>query len=282
MHPAAFRIRARLLHFLERLPILFSSIRMVRDEWRFRNKKSVLTPFGFQFVGDPSTQKGLFEPEETAIIRSGLEVSDVFVDVGANIGYYTCHARSLGKHVLAFEPMEQNLKFLYKNLDQNGWNDIEVWPLGLSSAPGILDLYGETTGASLIEGWAGCSKKWKRTVPVNTLDNILGTRFLGQNLFIKIDVEGAELKVLEGTKLTLARIPEPTWLVEVCLTENHPDGINPDFEKVFQLFSSYGYETRTADRELKFIGLDDVRNWVKNRQKSFGNHNYLFTKRKTN
>ena len=57
-----------------------------------------------------------FETTEMNILKELIEKSDVFIDVGANIGYYTCLACSLGKKVLAFEPQQQNLACLIDNI----------------------------------------------------------------------------------------------------------------------------------------------------------------------
>jgi hypothetical protein len=75
------------------------------------------TPYGFKLIGSHSVhhqgmQAGLFEPEETEVIRHHLRKADVFIDVGANIGFYSCIARSDGKYVVAIEPLIQNLRYL--------------------------------------------------------------------------------------------------------------------------------------------------------------------------
>ena len=82
----------------------------------------------------------------------------------------------------------------------NGWqNNAEVFPLALGEKPELLTLYGASgPSASLVKNWAGYSSHFKKVVPVSTLDNILAGRFLGQRLFIKMDVEGTEYQVLKG------------------------------------------------------------------------------------
>ena len=92
------------------------------NTYLFRSKIEVSTPFGYKmvtrnYIANRMMLKGTFEQEELDIINSHLNSSEVFVDVGANIGYYTCIARSLGKYVVAFEPQVQNLECLYANLN---------------------------------------------------------------------------------------------------------------------------------------------------------------------
>jgi FkbM family methyltransferase len=222
-------------------------------------------------------QIGKFEESEMSLIQQHLSQASVFVDVGANIGFYACIALMVGKRVIAIEPQPQNLKYLYENLHVNGWQDVEVYPVGLSSKPGVLDLYGaSTTGASLIPGWAGATQRVRRVIPVSTLDILLGERFAGEKLFIKIDVEGVEYDVLLGASRTIKLSPRPTWMIETCLSEFHPDGLNPNFAATFEAFWRHGYEVRTADQRNVLIEPADVKRWINARHCDSGTINYIF------
>src|SRR3989338_2993451 len=204
-----------------------------------RSTKMRMTPYGFKLIGSSSIhhvamQEGIFEPAQTLFLQEQFRSAEVFVDVGANIGFYACLARSLNKHVIAVEPLSKNLEYLYVNILANNWNDIEVFPVGLSQNPGLATLYGgSSTGASLIGSWAGASQLFRRIISASTLDILLGTRLAGKKILIKIDVEGAEYSVLLGAIDVLCMQPKPTWIVEICLNEFHPDGINPDFQNIF-------------------------------------------------
>ncbi len=154
-------------------------------------------------------QEGIFEPEESALIKEYLEKVSVFVDIGANIGFYILMARSVNKYPIAIEPSPQNLSLLYANLNANGWHDVEVYPLGMAAKPGIVPFYGGGTGASMVESWAHNAGVLQQTISTSTLDVILGDRFYGEKLLIKVDVEGAEYEVLQGAPKTLARSPAP-------------------------------------------------------------------------
>jgi FkbM family methyltransferase len=267
----------------------FSSYQWQKHKWSdwlntyvFKRTIQFDTPFGFKmvsrnYIANRMMMKGIFEMEEVELIKSTLKDSDVFVDVGANIGLYTCIARSLGKQAVAFEPQPHNLECLYTNLNNNNWQDTEVFPLGLSNKPGLLTLYGASgPSASLVSGWAGYSTQFKRIIPVNTLDTVLGDRFENKKLFIKIDVEGAEHNVLMGAVRTLSMIPRPTWFIEVCFDEFHPGAMNPHYEATFALFWKHGYEVRMANKEFTLITPGDIKSWVA-RKHSIPNHfNYLF------
>lgn len=243
----------------------------------------VVTPLGFKLTSGlhPAYElmrNGEFEIEETVILSRLLPKIDVFIDIGANLGYYTCLALQTGKPVIAFEPQQQNLHCLFQNLIANGWeNDAEIFPIALSNQPGLLTLYGASgPSASLIKNWAGYSASFKKTVPVSTLDNVISGRFFDQRLLIKIDVEGAEFNVLRGALMTLTRTPKPFWLLEICLQEFHPEGSNPDFLHIFKLFWKHGYEAYTANSTPRLIRPEEVTNWVAEGHAASGTFNYVF------
>lgn len=249
----------------------------------FRSKHEVSTSLGFtivsrNYIANRMMLQGTFEINEVDIMKSHIQEADVFVDVGANIGYYTCLARSLSKYVVAFEPQRQNLECLYASLDRNGWRNTEVFPLALSSTPGFLTLYGASgPSASLVRGWAGYSERFKKVVPVNTMDNLLCNRFERKKIFIKIDVEGAEYDVLKGAIKTLTMSPRPTWFIEICLSEFHPGKLNPNYAAIFNLFWKHGYEVRLANKENQLITETDIKKWLADKQSSNKNEfNYLF------
>jgi len=93
---------------VDRFPTIAKLYRAVRDLTGFM-KNPVLTSWGFMLSGKPSMAKGTFEPVETEIVRNLLDGVDVLNNVGANVGYYCCHALSMEKHAIAFEPVQRNL-----------------------------------------------------------------------------------------------------------------------------------------------------------------------------
>jgi FkbM family methyltransferase len=221
-------------------------------------------------------RSGSFENSEIAFVRTELAHCDLLVDVGANVGLYTCLARQVGKPVVAVEPDPRNCSLLFTNLIVNGWTDTEVLPVALGQHPGIVHLFGAGTGASLVRGWADAHPLLHRPIAMSTLDRILGDRYLGKRLLIKIDIEGGEYDMLLGSSMTLSHNPAPTWLVEVCLTEHHPDGINPHFADVFRVFWERGYKAYTLDRPPRLIKMEDVNAWSRSGKRAFGSHNTVF------
>jgi FkbM family methyltransferase len=192
-------IRKYIKKTVEKIPLLAMTYRTVRDELTFTRATSLEMPQGFMLKSGNSLFGTNYEIEVTDLIKTYLGNSDGFVDIGANVGYYTCMACSMGKRVVAIEPLDLNLRYLLYNLRHNGWNDVEVFPLGLSAQPGVSKIFGSGTGASLLSGWAGTSAAYCKTIPLSTLDIILGQRFKGKQLLIKADVENAEYLLMKGS-----------------------------------------------------------------------------------
>jgi FkbM family methyltransferase len=247
--------------------------RTTRDDWNARRSTVRRTPWGFRFAGPEAMQTGRFERQEVELIDRALRDADCFVDVGAHVGYFTCYARQRGVPVVAIEPTPQNLALLYRNLDANDWHDTEVWPLALGDASSVAPLFGSSTGASLVEGWAGAAVSYRRLVPVTTLDRILAGRQAAR-LVIKVDVEGYEYRLLQGASRTLHLEPRPVWLIEICLREHTPGGQNPNFRATFELFWAAGYRSFLAEGGERAIGEDDVAAWIAGEEPP--SHNFVF------
>lgn len=252
----------------------------------YRNSRDLLdqrqkprnTPWGFSLAGNDAMAEGSFEPEETKLVRSLLSNVDILVNIGANVGYYCCHALSMGKQVIAVEPNTRNIHYLLKNINENGWSkSAEVFPVALGAGTDILNMWGGGTGASLIKGWANIPDSYLTQVPILSLDRLLGETLGGKKALILVDIEGAELMMLQGAKQTLKNEPKPIWLIEITTSQNQPEGtsINPNFSNIFDLFFNLGYLAFTADEAAIKITPKIVGEATRGKQIP-GNHNYVF------
>ncbi|MGH9688561.1 MAG: FkbM family methyltransferase [Candidatus Acidiferrales bacterium] len=206
-----------------------------------------------------------------------LEAHEIVLDIGANVGFYSCLAASRRKKVVSIEPSPRNLRFLYRNLWENQFRDTEVFPLGLAEKPGLNRLYGFGGIASFVPGWAQADKKRFSLVPITSLDTIAVGRFQGRKLLIKMDVEGFELDVLAGAKGILNLTPKPTWLIEVHLGgEAVPTGTNARFSEIFQQFWEHGYQCKKLNAQRQLVSAADVSRWISNGIVDDGTHDFLF------
>jgi len=263
---------------IEKFPRLAATYRLMRDS-RFNPEDAKMTPLGFKFSGNEAMERGLHEPEEVEIVKKYLNSCDVFINIGANLGYYCCIALQQGVKTVAFEPIDMNLKYLYANVKANNWEDnIEVFPVALSSKSGLIEIYGGGTGASLIQGWAETPKEIRRLVPVLSLDDVLGERFSGKRCFFLVDIEGAEKFMLEGAIKHLGMKPKPVWMIEICISEHQPQGtkINPHLLSTFQTFWKEGYEARTANQDFAIVTEEEISKIIESGNDTLHTHNFLF------
>lgn len=188
-----------------------------------------LPEFSGQFACSPRSDlfarvvaRGYYEPDLVALLRRHLDPQRDFIDVGANIGFYSVLAAKMlpGRRVLAVEPNPEARRRLSENLVRNGVDAAVTVFAGLASdSPGDAEL-------NLIEGMeeyssmgaivhAAVAGKVSRRVKVEaeTLDRLVARFGLAPGL-IKIDVEGAEKLVLDGASETLKRF-RPVILSEL-------------------------------------------------------------------
>ncbi len=147
-------------------------------------------------------------------IRDNLKEGQVFVDVGAYVGFFSIFASKIvGKNgkVLAFEPNPQAHKILLENIKLNRCDNISVFNIALGSVEGFSFLH-IPKGRSKSEATVLNVEKGVK-VAVKPLDSILkGIDIKGVDM-VKIDVEGWENEVLKGMKETL-RGYRPILIVE--------------------------------------------------------------------
>ncbi|MGD0293290.1 MAG: FkbM family methyltransferase [Terracidiphilus sp.] len=256
-------------------PLLGRSYRLLRDAIYFRH--FVQTKYGFRIAGDSRIAQDNWEVDQIDAFLELIKTHDVVLDLGANIGIYSCLAASRGKHVIAVEPSPRNLKFLYRNLLENRFNNVEVFPLALAQQCGIQKIYGFGDTASLIPGWAHARKAQPGLAPAITLDAIAAGRFQNKKLLVKMDVEGYELEVLRGATEILDSRVKPTWMIEIGLCNDYiPGGINHNFTATFDMFWKRGYQCRMIHFPLTLVTQDDIGRWVNNGIISPQNASFLF------
>ena len=148
-----------------------------------------------------------YEPHVVARMVPLLAAGSVMVDVGASFGFYTVlAARLVGPtgRVVACEPGPQNQSVLLLNVASNGLDNVEVQPVAASDTAGVL-LYSPAGANGAVSAFDGtpAALATNDLVAARRLDDILAAS--SRVDVIKIDVEGAEGRVLAGAELTLRR-----------------------------------------------------------------------------
>lgn len=143
----------------------------------------------------------MHEKEEIEQLPKLLNGVRIFVDVGSSLGQYTYFANQIlsNAEIYCIEPdpfKVKRLRELAKEWEAMGSNRIHVIPKALSDAPGTLRFFVPATHETSGAFFPVYKGEWKEIeVEVDTLDNLFCDLHVD---FIKIDVEGAELRVLRG------------------------------------------------------------------------------------
>lgn len=244
---------------------------------RHLKKISVNTPFGFKFLGPSVMQDGSFEVTETKILIKLFFQADIFVNVGANFGYYICMARNMGVRSIAIEPIPINQRILKQNLIENNWDqNVILHPIACGNSNGNVTIYGEGTGASIIPGWAQNPSRLKHIVPMKKLDNILSNEKVTSKSVILIDVEGFEFDVLRGAENILGSPDKPVIMLESGLTDHRSEGgLNLKFLEIFKFIVKNGYRVFNV-KDINFeITQELIEKNIEQNEDQLGTHNFL-------
>ena len=146
---------------------------------------------------------GTYEELESKIMEEKIEMGNIVVDVGANIGLHTLNmARIVGNtgQVFAFEPDPSNFEILKKNVKINNYKNIILEQKAVGDKHGRTTLYqSEHPGKHRIFPQTEQAKSQVQ-VELTNLDNYFDSDMTDKINFIKIDVEGLEFSVLKGMK----------------------------------------------------------------------------------
>jgi FkbM family methyltransferase len=162
----------------------------------------------------------------------------VVYDCGAAAGFFSLLASRLTKnpsHVISIEPVPYQLEWLRKNLEANHLHEVRVLEMALSDYDGTAKFQLESFGGGLL------SAKGSLEVACSTLDS-LAAKYEPPD-FIKIDVETAEIRVLNGARGLLEK-KRPI----ICLACHG----GPLFPACAEILKEYGYTYSLVEDTLEF------------------------------
>lgn len=198
-----------------------------------------------------------FEPHYVDVLRSLIKEGDCVFDIGANIGFYSVlFSRWVGEsgNVFAYEPDPSNLELLKRNLTLNGCHNTIIRELALGTTEGedtfSRDLFTGSTG-HLGRGttygevlFGDGSREVLVKVKTTTVD-LEAQRHRPPNV-IKLDIEGGEFDVLQGSTGLLAS-HRPLLMSEMSRWNENVPANETRASRAAQLLHDHGYQLWDAD-----------------------------------
>jgi FkbM family methyltransferase len=229
------------------IPKLISAIRQFSNSSRVDSRG-----LSFQMLSDNWVTKfrartfNEKEPEMLDWLDENLLEGDVFFDVGANVGIYSIYAalRKPTAIIYAFEPEYSNLHQLKMNIINNDLlKNVIPFAIAISDQTGVsyLHIQDFTPGAALSTEQRGSINKtygkdvvWKEGIVTSTLDYISDKVDIQPNL-IKIDVDGNELKILNGGRKVFSNNNLRSIIIEMIKTL-------PDYSGIKKYLNEQGFK----------------------------------------
>ena len=168
-------------------------------------------------------KKGIYDNSfETATIKANLKKGDVFLDLGANLGYYTLLGSKLvgeNGRVYAFECDEEPYKLLKQNVEDNSLKNVQVIKKAVFGSNGTKRLYqreDNTAGSTLFRVGRRARDVLKKRKYIDVETIRLDDSFLKRIKvdFIKMDIEGSEYSALRGMEEIIRSNPNIKIVLE--------------------------------------------------------------------
>jgi FkbM family methyltransferase len=189
--------------------------------------------------------RGQFEQAECRFVERFLEPGMTVLDIGAHHGFYSLLASrkvAPSGRVISFEPSPREREKLARHLAWNSSENVRVEETALGEADGPADFFvvaRKETGCNSLRQPQTKHPTRRLQVQVQRLDEYLRSRQMDRVDFIKLDVEGAELSVLQGAGEIFDRSPRPVLLCEVQDLRTKPWGYSAS--EIIKFLASHGY-----------------------------------------
>jgi len=160
-----------------------------------------------RYISNEIGQLGIWEPFETKVVRACLRPGDLFMDIGANIGWYTLiGAATVGPNgrVIAFEPEPENFGLLEKNVLANQLEQqVNLIQAAVSDVKGTTSLHLSDDNMGDHRIFGSTEARLTIEIPVTTLDECVSREGMPIRL-IKMDTQGSEYNIFRGMRETLS------------------------------------------------------------------------------
>lgn len=213
---------------------------------------------------------GFYEIGTLDVMRKCLRPGDVFVDVGSSMGLMSLTASfAVGNNgrVLSFEPDTERFFNLVNSISINQRKNIKAFNMGLGAERKTIPLFKDRCSPSMV---ALDNNAPHEMVDIDTLETILKKENISIVDFIKIDVEGFEMDVLQGAEKILTQKTAPIICVEYIKSIKRNSGSSETiFDFIKNINAYHFYQLSKTSRTIsKFKSVPD--------KKSLHKHDNLY------
>jgi FkbM family methyltransferase len=173
----------------------------------------LITPF----QANPGYALGTSEPHVQRFLAVNLRAGQVFYDVGANVGFLTLvGARAVGHsgRVYSFEPLPDNVAAMKHNVGLNRLSQVEIIEAAVADESGSSEFAIGTSTTGRLGTSDGATENRHLLVRTVSLDDAVNEIGFAPPDVVKIDVEGAESRVLSGMASVISAF-RPVILCEI-------------------------------------------------------------------
>ena len=168
------------------------------------------------WISDPIRRGEMFDPHILSVLREFIMPGSVFVDVGANIGWFTViGSRLAGREgrVYAIEPDPRNCDILKRNIAANECHNVIVHSVAAGRAFGTAWLYRSEDNQGDHRLSVTSERADRIRVRVRSLDDLLSRRTRRVDV-VKMDTQGSEAAVMNGMRELLRAYPRVRLILE--------------------------------------------------------------------
>ena len=201
-----------------------------------------------EYITRSILENGYWEKHSSELVHEILKKKKLlFIDIGANIGYYSLLAASIGIKCIAFEPIKKNYRIFEKSIKENNFQHlIKLYKIALGDEHKMVEFNIITRNmgcATMYDFGKTVEADYKENVMVFLADDLLLP--IEEDMFVKMDVENMEVHVIKGMIQTLSkgrvkyllmeisRIVDQTELFTILKKSGFHTGISIEYLKVY-------------------------------------------------
>jgi FkbM family methyltransferase len=198
-----------------------------------------------EYITRSILENGYWDKHSSELVHEILKKNRLlFVDIGANIGYYSLLAASIGIKCIAFEPIKKNYRIFEKSIKDNNFQHlIKLYKVALGEEHKMVEFNIITRNmgsATMYDFIDKMEADYKENVMLFLADDLLLP--IEQEMFIKMDVENMEVNVIKGMIQTLSKGRVKYLLMEISKVV--------DQTELFKILKEKGFNTGILIEDL--------------------------------